>query len=266
MLFRLVLFLLLPWSAFAQVRLCAWNIQNFGKSKSDSEIVYMAGLLRGFDVVALVEVVAGNGGAQAVARLADELNRRGEKWDYTVSNPTTGTPGSSERYAFLWKTAKLRKLAGETLDTVFEASIEREPYVASFSEKGHEFSVAVFHAVPKSKQPEREIKFLKHFPSAYRQRPLIICGDFNCAQSHSVFNPLKSVGYVPALEGCKTSLKNEPKNGECLASEYDNLFYPSASITVSRAGVVAFYSDFVSLRSARKISDHLPVYIEFSAR
>jgi hypothetical protein len=31
-------------------------------------------------IIAIQEVVAGYGGAQAVAKLADELNRKGSKW------------------------------------------------------------------------------------------------------------------------------------------------------------------------------------------
>src|SRR5688572_892465 len=80
----------------AQVKLVSWNIQNFGKSKSDSSISFIANTVRDFDIVAIVEVVAGPGGAQAVARLADELNRKGSKWDYSVSDPTIGNPACTE--------------------------------------------------------------------------------------------------------------------------------------------------------------------------
>lgn len=61
----------------AQVKLFSWNIENLGKSKSDSTIIFIANILKDYDVVALQEVVAGYGGAQAVAKLAEELNRRG---------------------------------------------------------------------------------------------------------------------------------------------------------------------------------------------
>ncbi len=66
----------------------SWNIANLGKSKDDDEIAFMADMVDEGDIVVIQEVVAGNGGAQAVARLADALNRRGAKWDYVVSNPT----------------------------------------------------------------------------------------------------------------------------------------------------------------------------------
>ena len=31
------------------------------------------------------------------------------KWDYTISNPTTSSAYKTERYAFLWKTSKIKK-------------------------------------------------------------------------------------------------------------------------------------------------------------
>jgi hypothetical protein len=49
---------------FAQVKLVSW-IQNFGKSKSDVEINFIANTL-GIMIIAIQEVVAGSGGTQAV--------------------------------------------------------------------------------------------------------------------------------------------------------------------------------------------------------
>jgi deoxyribonuclease-1-like protein len=69
---KILLFLLLTTTTFSQVKLLSWNVENLGSSKSDSTIVYIATTVKNYDIVALQEVVAGNGGAQAVAKLADE--------------------------------------------------------------------------------------------------------------------------------------------------------------------------------------------------
>jgi hypothetical protein len=45
-----------------------------------------------------------------VARLADELNRKGSKWNYTVSDPTSSSAYKTERYAYIWKTSKVSML------------------------------------------------------------------------------------------------------------------------------------------------------------
>ncbi|MFV5702551.1 hypothetical protein ACM55F_11825 [Flavobacterium sp. XS2P12] len=75
------LLLFISTVAFSQTKLISWNLENFGKSKSEETINYIANSLRDYDIIAIQEVVAGYGGAQAVAKLADELNQRGAKWD-----------------------------------------------------------------------------------------------------------------------------------------------------------------------------------------
>ncbi len=250
----------------AQLTLYTWNIQNLGRSKSDSEIVYMASVLSAADVVAIQEVVAGKGGAQAVARLADELNRMGHKWDYVISDPTTTTAHDSERYAFLWKTSKFKKHGDAWLDTNYRKQMAREPFMIRLVNEERSFTLVSFHALPKSKQPETEIKYLKFFKNVYKDSPLIFCGDFNCPQSHTVFNPLKEQGYAPALKGQCTTLKQQCKNGNCLASEYDNVFYPIQAVQCFKSGIVEFYREFPDCRSARQISDHLPVFFEFGLK
>jgi len=72
-------------SLSAQITIASWNLENFGKSKPDVVINFVANTLKDFDIIAIQEVVAGYGGAQAVARLADELDRKGAKWDYRIS-------------------------------------------------------------------------------------------------------------------------------------------------------------------------------------
>lgn len=250
----------------AQVKLCSWNIQNFGKSKPDSSIQFMAQRLRGFDVVAIVEVVSGNGGAQAVARLADALNRTGSKWDYVISDPTLSTPGSSERYAFLWKTSQIKKLGDAWLEKNYSQQIQREPFYCTFLKDDKKFTIATFHAIPKSKQPETEIKFLQYLPAQYPEKTIIFCGDFNCPQTHNVFIPLKAQGYTPALVGQRTTLKTKCVNGNCLASEYDNIFFDEKKVECMDSGVLNFSTYFSDVLLARRISDHIPVYMEFRVR
>ncbi|MNL55569.1 hypothetical protein D3C87_1789920 [compost metagenome] len=93
---------------------------------------------------------------------------------------------------------------------------------------------------------------------------LVFIGDFNCPQSHSVFNPLKKTGYTSILQNQKTSLKHKCKNNNCLSSEFDNIFYKLNSLEYKNSGVIPFYKTFNSLQEARKISDHIPIWFEFS--
>jgi endonuclease/exonuclease/phosphatase family metal-dependent hydrolase len=108
---KIFLYLLLfTTTLFSQTKLLSWNIENIGQSKSDTEISFMANTIKDFDIIAIQEVVAGDGGAQTVARLADELNRKGAKWDYTISDPTSSSAYKTERYAFIWKTSRVKKI------------------------------------------------------------------------------------------------------------------------------------------------------------
>ncbi len=84
----LVLTSLQTFSQQDEITIVSWNIQDFGKTKSYDELEQIAELLRDADIVAIQEVVSGYGGAQAVAKITDILNREGAQWDYVISNPT----------------------------------------------------------------------------------------------------------------------------------------------------------------------------------
>ena len=259
----LLLYILTGSSSFSQVKVVSWNVENLGKSKSTEHIKFMAKTLKDFDVAAIQEVVAGDGGAQAVAQLADELNRTGSKWDYVISDPTSSTAYKTERYAFLWKTSVVKKIGKPWLEKHYTLEIDREPFYCTFDYKGKQFTLVNFHAITKNRQPETEIKHFKFLPDLYPNLNLMFVGDFNCPQSHSVFNPLKKMGYAPLLVGQKTTLKKLVKHREMLASEFDNIFYTS-KISKLDGGVIRFHEDFATLAEARLISDHIPIWMEFS--
>lgn len=257
----LVIFLFLSYISFAQVSVCSWNIMNLGKSKSNSELEVMANAIKGYDIIAIQEVVAGYGGSQAVSRLVSILNKKGSKWDYSISEPTTSTnPSSQERYAFIWKTAQVKKVGKCWLDQNYENEIDREPFMGTFDYQGKTFTLVSFHAVPKKKKPETELKYFKFFRKNYPKLNLIFLGDFNCPQSHTVFNPIKNNGFAPILVNQKTSLRQKCIQNDCLASEYDNLFYDKQKIKILQKGIVRFYESFSSVKEARKISDHVPIW------
>jgi deoxyribonuclease-1-like protein len=250
---------------YGQISVCSWNLQDFGGTKSDAEIDFIANTVKGYDVLAIQEVVAKDlGGAKAVARLSAALNRKGAKWNYTISDGTSGSAYKAERYAFIWKTAKLVITGKAWLEKKYNIEIDREPYFATFSSKGKRFTLVNFHAITKEKKPETEIKYLKLLPIEYPDKDLIFCGDFNCPQSNSVFKPLKSMGYKPSFTRQKTSLKEKDINNDCLASEFDNMFYNTSKITFIKSGVVYFYKSFSTYKKAKGISDHIPIYLQFS--
>lgn len=248
----------------ARVSIGSWNLQHFGDKKPDSAITLIAHILKDLDVVALQEIVTGQGGARAVARLVTQLNRSGEQWDYVISDPTSGSNAQEqERYAFIWKKNKVKRKGRYSLAAPYERPVSREPFLCTFIAGGLEFTLVNFHALPKKKLPETEIKYLKYFPEQYTGQHLIFLGDFNCPQSHTVFYPLKAQGYKPALTGVKTTLRQNCTGEHCMASEYDNIFFPEAEFRMLKSGVLPFYHHYNNdMKAARKLSDHVPVFVE----
>ena len=44
-------------SAFCSISVCSWNLQNFGNSKSNIEVDFIASTIQHFDVIAIQEVM-----------------------------------------------------------------------------------------------------------------------------------------------------------------------------------------------------------------
>ncbi|MEN2402719.1 endonuclease/exonuclease/phosphatase family protein [Flavobacterium sp. MC2016-06] len=250
--------------SFSQTKVLSWNLENFGKSKSQSGLNFVAKTILDYDIVTIQEVVAGYGGAQAVAKLVSILNEKGSKWDYTISDPTSSSSYKTERYAFIWKTNKVKLKGNAWLEKKYHLEIDREPFFATFEINKKTVTLVSFHAITKTKQPETEIKYFKFLPQEYPNLNLIFTGDFNCPEKHSVFNPLKKMGYSSILTNQKTTLKQKCNGDVCLASEFDNMFYNNKSLNYINSGVLLFYQKFNTLQEARKISDHIPIWFEFS--
>lgn len=239
--------------------IASWNIANFGESKDQDEIKFIASVIKTYDIIAIQEVSVSLAGARAVSWLVDELNRTGSKWDYRVSNPTSGE--GSERYAYIWNTSKARLNGKPWLADSLSALINREPFLASFICKTDTFLLATIHTVPTAKNPASEISKLYKLDHLYEKQHLIIMGDFNLKASSDAFNSLLKRNIIPALKGQKTSLKMKLNSkGEHLASEYDNMLFENDEIILEDKGVNDFSLKFDDLKEARKISDHIPVW------
>lgn len=246
------------------VQLVTWNLFNLGRTKNDEEIAFMAEQLRDVDVVAIQEIVTSPPGAQAVARLDAALDRTGFQWDYRLSDPTTGD--GSERYAFLWKPSRVRLVGQAWLEPALADPIDREPYMARFEHRasGQRFLVANLHAVPRSKDPEREVALLDTLHHLYEDDHLILLGDFNLDEDHEAWDPLRNLGYAQVLDDQPTSLRMKRRDGANghLANEYDNIFYETDPLHAAEAGIIDFTTSFETLKQARTISDHLPVFMD----
>ena len=267
-LFLNLLFLAVLWnSGYAQdsssisLKLLTWNIQDFGRSKDKAEIRQIAEFLRDYDLVAVQEVVAGASGPKAVAHLADELDRMGHNWDYRISDRTDSPPYKTERYAFLWKTDRVKPVGQAWLEDSLPETVFREPYLGRFQAGDQVVLLANFHARRGADLPEEEFPFLTILPALYPHDQLILLGDFNLDASHPVFDEWEQAGYRAIVNGEPTSLRFSCEV-DYFSSSLDNIFLPPA-VHVLDSGIIDTVGDCANLKEVRKLSDHMPVWVEF---
>lgn len=243
----------------SELKILTWNLNHLGQSKDAVELEFIADVMKDFDMVAVQEVVTSFYGAKAAGQLVDQLDRSGENWDYALSDKTTGS--NTERYAFFWKKSKFKIKGSGKLEKRLEQSFDREPMLALFEHKSGETVLMVnYHARTIKNNPEIEISLLDDLYRWYEAENMIICGDFNLPDSHLVFDELRREGMFPVVQGTKTSLKMNVKDGVYVSNPYDNVFYEKQIWRKTSAGVIDFVDEFMSLKEARKISDHLPVW------
>ncbi|WP_405570160.1 endonuclease/exonuclease/phosphatase family protein [Winogradskyella sp. Asnod2-B02-A] len=249
------------------IKLITWNIQDLGQTKNTEEIAFIVDVLKDFDIVAIQEVVAKHpAGAQKVAKIADELNRKGAKWDYIISDPTKSpSVYMSERYAYLWKTSKIDIQGRAYLDKELAEVIVREPYIAEFKEisTGYKFHVVNFHSRKHDDNPELEISNIKNYQERLNTDKLLIVGDFNLNEKHKVWDDFYKQGFESAVKDSQTTLKRKCTFGQYLSYSIDNIYY-TKEIELKNSGVVDYIKTCENLKAARLISDHLPVFLEFN--
>ncbi len=245
------------------LKIISWNIKDFGQTKTDEQIGHMAHILKDYDVIAIQEVVAKHpGGAQAVARLADALDRKGADFDYRISDPTNSTSGQvSERYAFIWRTSAVKLRGRPTLLIEYDKSVDREPYLAEFVWGDKHFRILTMHLRPHDKRPEQEFASMRGLMDCYADMPLLVAGDFNLTPKHTVWNPWIKKGYRMATQSATTLRHKIDKDGDAYAHAIDNILVPTHQVNLREGGLLDIYGYFRGdLVKSRSLSDHAPVY------
>ncbi len=254
MLLALLLILYLPVSA--KLHILSWNLCNFGKSKDQTELTYIASILKKYDIIAIQEVSASAAGPDAVNRLIALMSNN---WGFVVSDPTNGK--GTERYCYVYKKSKVSLYDDPWLEQRLDTKINREPFMARFVYDNDVYTFATIHTVPTKDQPENEIKWLHTLDQSYPDEHLIILGDFNLTFEHESYDELKKRGFDDAVQNQKTSLKKKPKNGEKFYQSYDHILYETDEIDVLESNRIDFTMDFNSTAEYLQISDHVPVFM-----
>jgi endonuclease/exonuclease/phosphatase family metal-dependent hydrolase len=248
-----------------QIRIATWNLRKFsereGVGQHKPDLVTIARIIKesGFDLVAIQEVQREG---QVVERLRRQLN---EPWRYAVSERT----GNNERYAFLWRADRVEAIGQPRLYGGAEASsFSRVPVLAGFRSGQFDFTVVSVHLWygDKANNPQRRTeadalaRITREMAARGPEKDVIVLGDFNETRRDGNLRMFESFGWK-RLSFEATNLGS--------SEAFDNIMVdPRATREVTpRAGVVrfdetAFGND--DARAAREVSDHRPVWADFS--
>jgi len=270
----------------------SWNIRHFGavheswrdnpnnSKRNLRALVYIAEIIKRFDVIAIQEVKADTSGIRLL--LKEFL---GPDWGLIVSDVSAGAKGNNERLAFIYDKRRVvpSGLAGEIV-LPSEAGgdpaqqFDRTPYIVGFQAAGEGFALLTAHIRYGDRPQNRlgEIKSLSHYTAneirdrattGGEEKNLIVLGDFNIDDrgDNPLFQAFVSTGLiVPSqLLNLKTTYSTKPKYYDQVAWFMGNLDL----LTNERAGVINFggaiYRDLGLRQMSFLVSDHFPVWVEF---
>lgn len=257
-----------PVSPNDAIKIASFNIQVFGEKKiNDPGVVQvLVGICRHFDVIAVQEVRSVQ--ENVIPLFVDALNADGSHYSYVIG-PRLGRTNSKEQYAFIFDTASIEVDRNQTYTVNDEGDrLHREPLVGWFRVRGPKpeeaftFSLAAVHTDPDD--VPRELLALRDAFFAIRddsrqEDDVIMLGDFNADSEH-----LRELGQIPGL-GHVIS-QDQPTNTRG-THQYDNLLFDSQATPeyTGRGGVFDFMREYnLSLEDALLVSDHLPIWAEFS--
>jgi deoxyribonuclease-1-like protein len=252
------------------IRIATFNIRVFGETKlNDRDTMQtIVAILKNFDLIAIQEVRAVS--PDVVPQLVALLNAdRKYQYDYALG-PRLGRTSSKEQYAFLFDMATI-EIDRYKLYTVDDPDdlLHREPLVGWFRARGpapeqaFTFSLATVHTDPD--EVDRELDVLDDVFFAVRddvqrrEDDVIMLGDFNAKEAS-----LRELGRIKGL--VKVVTGNTPTN-TLHNAQYDNILFHETATSEhnGRGGVFDFLRDYnLTLEQAERVSDHLPVWAEFS--
>jgi endonuclease/exonuclease/phosphatase family metal-dependent hydrolase len=251
------------------IRVASFNIQVFGSSKSEKVHVMetLARITRQFDVVAVQEIRSRS--QDILPRFVELINSADRHYDYVIG-PRLGRTSSKEQYAFVFDRATV-EVDRVNMYTVADPDdlLHRPPLVAAFRVRGPPPDKAfTFTLINVHTDPDEVDQELNVLDDVFRlvqndgraEDDVIMLGDFNADDQH-----LGELGQLTSLT-CAIIGRSTNTRG---TRQYDNLVFSDQATTefTGRAGVLDFMRQYnLSMEQALEVSDHLPVWAEFSVR
>jgi endonuclease/exonuclease/phosphatase family metal-dependent hydrolase len=251
----------------ASLFIATFNIQVLGESKLAKPGMKqtLAYILRQFDLVAIQEVRTKQD--HILPELVAAINADGSRYSFVIG-PRLGRTVSTEQYAYVFNTSTVEH-DPSSIGTISDPSdlLHREPLVARFRARTQSpaqaftFWMVNIHTDP-DEVPQEVDALADIFHMMRSARPdeddVIMLGDLNASETQ-----LGRLGQYPgigwAVQGTMTNTRQ--------TKAYDNiLFHRQATAEFTgRWGVADLKSALgVSLEQALEVSDHLPVWAEFS--
>lgn len=248
------------------LRIASFNLHNYGPAKAGRPHVlnYYGRIIRQFDVVAIQEIRTRD--TNAIAALLDAVNQGSQRYAILTS-PRIGRTHIKEQYAFIYDRSRVQPLGNPYVVSDPDDMLHREPFVGWFRAIGSErqrsftFSLANLHIDPDL--VSEELEWLDDLMRAIRndgrfEDDVILLGDLN-ASDHEL---------IPALAGTDLNwLVRDVKTNTRSTAAYDNLVINQKATVefTGRSGTCDFMRQFnLTLGQALEVSDHLPVWAEFS--
>ena len=249
-----------------KITIAAFNIQVFGKSKSEDSTVmnYLAQIVRKFDVVAVQEIRTVD--QNHIPSFIELLNQDGSNYDYLIG-PRQGRSISKEQYVFVYDTAKISVMDAGFVVPDEEDEVHRPPVVSRFAVRAtpgrtpFTFSLMNIHTDPDEVAQEVDAlaKMYKFVQDALPEDDVILLGDLNADE--------KKFGKLAEVPNIGWVISNVPTN-TAGNKTYDNILFDvtKTSEFTGEAGVFDFKTEFNLTKSqAIEISDHFPVWAVFSS-
>jgi endonuclease/exonuclease/phosphatase family metal-dependent hydrolase len=251
------------------IRIASFNIKDFGDAKAAKSYVMatLAAIIHNFHVVAIQEI-SSQDNYLIDNFLRNFVNQNGRVYDRIVG-PRLGRSTNTEQYAFLYDTAAI-EVNRRMVYTVHDPDdlLHREPLVAMFRVRGpppqHAFTFVLVNIHTDPHETDVELDALAQVYQVVRRTAggeddIILLGDLNVDDQH--------LGQLGQLDSVRPVVRGVPTNTRGTAL-YDNiiLHQPSTAEFSGRWGVLNFPHVFkLTPDQALQVSDHLPIWAEFSA-
>ena len=249
------------------VRIATFNIQVFGTSKLGKPEVMdvLAKVVRRFDVVAIQEIRSTD--QTVIPQFVQMINSQGARYHYVIG-PRLGRTSSKEQYVFVYDTTRI-VVDPNTVYTVNDPAdyLHREPLVAHFQAIAPQgqipftFKLVNIHTDPDDTDIELDAlddAFVAVQRDGSGEDDVILLGDLNVDEYH-----LGQLGQLPGIAYVVSGTTTNTRRNHA----YDNIVFHRGATTeyLGRWGVLDLEREYGLTRDqALAVSDHLPVWAEFS--